>query len=307
MRMKPLLAIATLAVAIAGCSVSPQTHVIDPALVSSRPAPRVTLDVQGLGTGTISSTRLKTDVGATFEIDRASVSYNVVHIVPRGTELPAGASIERYLNDANGDGVYPADEVYHDEEPADYTHFVYRFGSLRDDEIAWMQVSFKAEGYEADGLVSSSEHDIIATHRFGEGEASRNATPFLRFAPDAPATLRFAWMNWTTESFETQSTLDVDAQATYDTYDTHRFELDLSLTTQDGKPMLGITKDHIDLQRFALKSDSWWEEANPVLGLEERGNGAYTIGIDFQQSAVPTSIDVALSLKNVPMIRDVEY
>jgi hypothetical protein len=301
--MKPMLAIAALAVALAGCS-TPPAGTLAPQAATPAASPRVQLDVQSLGKGTITASRLTTEAGQVFEIDRPSVTNYVVFIVPKDTILPEGARIVRYLNDANGDGVYPGDEVTY-EEPADYTHFVYRFDRLRDDEIAWMQVSFKAEGYEADGLVTSSYYDIIATHRFGE-EADRNAMPFLRFAPDAPATLHFAGTNYETDAFETYETLNVDAEAVYDTYKTHRFELDLSLTTQDDKPLLGLTKENIDLRHFVL-SPFDWHSGHPQLELANLGDGNYTLGIDFRHQAVPTAVEVALRLRNTPMIRDVEY
>ena len=307
MRLKPILAIAALAVAIAGCSTSPQAGIIAPQTAPAATTPRVQLDLQGVGKGTISASRLNLDTGEIFEIDRSDLSYVVVYIVPKGTELPEDASIVYYLNDANGDGVYPEAEVS-DDEPEDgaYTHVVYRFDDLRDAEIAWMQVRFEAEGYAAGGTVASSGSKFLAMHRFGEAEASRNAMPFLSFAPGAPATLRFAVENWDTDALELVETLDVDYELYYDTITTHRLELDLSLTTQDDKPLLGLKRENVDLLRFDVFPDHG-NSGEPQLDLAHRGNGIYTLGFDFRHDAVPTTVDVALSLRNTPMIRDVEY
>lgn len=304
MRMKPLLAIAALAVSLAGCT-PPPASTSAPQSAQSTVPPRVQLDLQGLGKGSISTSRFIPQAGQLFSLDPGYLYQRLAFIVPKDSASPSGARIAYYLDDANRDGLYPAEEV-HQEEPEVYTHLVYRFERPHPEHAAWLQASFEGTEYTADGDLAMFQGGelLIAAHRFG-AEANREVTPVLRLAPDAPATLRLAWKNAESGAFETHEALSFQP-GTYESGDSDRLELDLRLTTGDDKPLLGLTKAYIDLLRFEV-SPPFYGAPIRFLALTPHDDGNYTLGIDILHRESVAGIDVSLSLKTPPVIRDVEY
>jgi|GEM_PF-6015752 len=306
MRMKPLLAVAALAVAIAGCTAPPQTPVADQAqLTLSEQAPRVTLDVQGLGKAEVKASRLTDGPEQVFVTSLWTLfdgnSVGEPHfIVPKGAPAPVGATSYSDRLNANGD---PATS-YTWTEGNEYTHTLY-YVERSAWNPSWLKVRFEGEGYAADGVIESRNGNLFITHTLGNAKG-RNLKPLLTLSPEAPAELVFA--TWDGDDVIPFTTLDMGELADDEvgTLHSYRLELDFSVTSQDDKPLDGLTTAHFNVRKLEIAPDEY-DTDRPTHALKARGNGQYTLHVDFRYPVRPETVSVDLALRNTPFVRDVEY
>lgn len=305
MRMKPLLAVAALAVAIAGCTAPPQTHVTS--VTQTTPSgvpPRVTLDVQGLGKAEVKASRLTdgpeqiftTSLWTIFDGNYVGAPY---FIVPKGAPAPVGGTWPDRLK-ANGD---PATS-YTWTSGDDYTHTLYNIDSSAWNP-SWLKARFEGEGYAADGVIESRYGNLSITHTLGDAKG-KNLKPLLTLSPEAPAELVFA--SWDGDDVIPFTTLDMGdlEDDEVETISSYRLELDFSVTSQDDKPLDGLTTANFNVRKLEIapgQHDTDW----PTHTLKARGNGQYTLQVDFRYPVRPETVSVDLALRNTPFVRDVEY
>lgn len=304
MRLKPLVAIATLAVALAGCTVPPQTPVTDQTRTApSALAPRVTLDVQGLVKAELNATRFTDGSERYFEVGLSDIFYQLAFIVPKGAPEPAGvAPYSDWIKTTDNPA---APYVWADSE-AESTHVLYSVDDeqLDDSKAAWLKARFEGEGYEADGLVEAfGNGKVRITHAIGDA-AGKSLMPVMMLSPEAPASLVFA--KFEEDAIIPMAGLDLNGVDGVDTFNTYRLELDLSVKTPDDQPMEGLTKEYFGLRNFETTPYSH-DDYHPTLALEEHGDGQYTLRVGFRQKTRPGTVTVDIGLRNTPLIRDVEY
>jgi hypothetical protein len=308
MRMKPLLAVAALAVAIAGCT-APQTQVSSVTQTTPKGfAPRVTLDVQGVGKAEVKASRITNGPEQVFVIALPKLFAGngvatTVFFMPKGSPHPAGASQSNDWYKANGDPATSYTWTTSDDEEA--TH---RLNAVETSAYnrSWFQARFEGEGYAAEGVIASSYDEFITiTHTLGDARGW-NLKPLLTFSPAAPAGL--AMVAWGNQGLIPQAALAMAhmAEDKYKTINSYQLELDFSVTSQDAMPLDGLTKDHFKLR--SLETTPYHEgTALPTFALEARGNGQYTVRVGFRHAVRPETVSVDLALRDIPFVHDVEY
>lgn len=306
MHLKPLLAIAAMSMAIAGCTAPPQTLVTQ--VTQTTPSgvpPRVMLDVQGLGKAEVKASRLTdlpeqlfiTDLYTIFEDNGVGQAF---FIVPKGTPAPESASTNFGWLKANGD---PATS-YDWTSASDYTHTYHNITSASRNP-AWLKARFEGEGYAADGVIESRDGELHITHALGDA-TGKNLKPVLTLRPEAPTELVFA--TWIGNTMYPLAGVAMGSMATsaYGSYTSYQLELDLSVTSQDDVPLDGLNRENFKLRNLEATPNLYGGE-RPTLALEARGNGQYTVRVGFWHATRPETVSIDLALRNTPFVRDVEY
>lgn len=307
MRMKPLLAVAALAVAIAGCA-PPQSQVT--AVTQTTPkgfAPRVTLDVQGVGKAEVKASRIANGLEQVFLIDIPKLFAGngvatTVFLMPKGSPLPAGASQSNDWYKANDD---PATSyTWIPSGDAEATHRLNAVETSAYDP-SWFQARFEGEGYAADGVIARSYTGFITiTHTLGDAKGW-NLKPLLTFSPSAPDGLAIVSFG---ERLIPHAALAMAhmAEDQYTITNSYQLELDFSVTSQDDIPLDGLTKDHFKLRSF--ETTPYHEgTAYPTVALEAHGKGQYTLRVGFRHAVRPETVSVDLALRDIPFVHDLEY
>lgn len=307
MRMKPLLAVAALAVAIAGCTAAPQTLVssVTQTTPSGLP-PRVQLDVQGLAQAEVTASTLTLDPKPLFRMDAGTFAKLLSYVVTKNTPLPEGAQDLKWLY--NFGGVYY--NVVTNESWA--SHRLYRLAMQPEAMLDLLSASFLSDNEPSvtGTLEILADGSLAVTHPQNEAfDGWESNSPLLKLTSDAPAALRlvaapnYTWMAVTETKEFTRATRR------------HHLEVALILTSNSGKPLLGLTMDALDLHdvSYALagsKSTQGVDPENRFVTLKELGEGRYTLGIDLFTDADDVdlqAVTIDLSLRNAPQFRDVEY
>lgn len=318
MRVKSLLALAAAAVTVAGCSIPPSSQSIDRSTgVQAFATQSVKLSVQGLAQGDLSASRLTLDPKAYFVIPAPYVKNLLGSLITRSESAPAGGQSLAWLSGRGTDFF----RVYREAEA---THALYRL-AVTPEEIRNYVTAFL--WYSEDQPPRQASLDVlpgsVLAIQLTEAEASGDwweYWPLLKISNTAPASFRLVLSENGEEFYVTTESWEF-------THPRRRLHLDsdLVLTTNDGKPLSGITAEALALRELSLRKQGESEPHGIPLEdlsvtLSEQGNGRYTVGIDIYLD--PRHLDdlqlpdgrlglqevaIELELGNVPQFREVEF
>lgn len=316
MRMKPLLAIAALSLALSACTAPPQASGTGGSQEArgSGLAPGVALEVQGLARGTITASTLTLNAEHAFLMEGPSFERMVGHFDAHDAATPSGAvDVTRVAP------VGPETFPYMFHPSGD--NMLYRFVPLRAQDMAMVRAHFvKDDRSTVEATIKRLPGGaVVFVNPQPEGFSGwRNYPPVLKFASEAPATLRYIpsiTMPRGAIAYAVDNQLN-GRDFEMGLRNVHRLDLTFTLTTMSGQPLLGITQDFLHVAHLstftAAGPDSEREvsEDDRILSLTELGEGRYKLTFDLYadvNASAPASVKVELELRNAPLIRDVEY
>lgn len=303
MRKTVPLAIAALAVALAGCTGVPSAPEINSSLSAPQTANSVTFHTLGLLSGKLDSA--KAEKGQSGRLVSAAVLNDALgHIVPSNSVVPTGATLVTFLK-------HPLEGDHYIAVGAaeDATHLLYRFDSLRQEDLDALSVTL--------GEIPSSS-EVPATIRRGKDGKVRIAYPdpgkdYWAFAkvPEGGSLRFISPLNLGENEPDAYMAWMDSRQISWTLFHEYRVTADVTLKDAKGAPLSGLKRENFDFDMTVTMSGTPTpaKYLDMTLDVTETQAGKYRFTADLMSytMSAPSAYSITLGIRNAPLVHDVEY
>ncbi len=297
MRKKPLLAIAVLTAALAGCTAVPQVPATDLHASSTQ---HVALRTQGLLSASLSSTTVAFSQG--YEITSQRLNEHLGHLVSLDTQPPAdavGVTLIKHEAATAEEG----ERWIHVSSESEATHRFYRFANLREADYA--DLTFERLNTESPAIVVSPTRDASGLISIPFLESTDYAA---RMRTREEGTLRaFRSIPGTPASYEITAN---GYFIPWSAFRKARLATEVTLKDAKGDPLLGLKADNFLVDILVKDGQGEYAVAQNkrTIVVKELQAGKYQLDVMLTELYfTPSAYVLDLTIQNQPLIHDAEY
>jgi hypothetical protein len=297
MRKKPLLAIAVLTAALAGCTAVPQVPATDR---HAPPSQNVALRTQGLLSASLGSSTVVFSQG--YEITSQVLNEHLGHLVPLSTEPPADAvGITLVKHEAataeHGERWIPV------SSESEATDRFYRFANLREADYA--ELTFERLRTGSSATVVSPTRDASGLIRIPFPESADYAA---RLRTREEGTLRaFRPLSGEPAAYE----IKADGYfIPWSAFRNARLATEVSLKDAKGDPLLGLKAENFLVGILLKDGEGEYAVAQNkrAIIVKELQAGKYQLDVTLLELYfTPSAYVLDLTIQNQPLIHDAQY